>query len=97
MVKRPDVIIMDDLENDELKEPQPIRKKLRSWLNKAVIPAAHTDCKFFLIGTVLHEDSLLNNLLHRFRVFLLEKILLSSCTRVFSQPLLGGMGANITE
>lgn len=62
--KRPDVIIMDDLENDELVESQPIRKKLRSWLNKAVIPAAHTDCKFFLIGTVLHEDSLLNNLLH---------------------------------
>ena len=63
-VKRPDVIIMDDLENDDFVESATIRKKLRSWLNTAVIPSAHTDCKFFLIGTVLHEDSLLNNLLH---------------------------------
>lgn len=62
--KRPDVIIMDDLENDDFVESATIRKRLRSWLNKAVIPSAHTDCKFFLIGTVLHEDSLLNNLLH---------------------------------
>ena len=62
--KRPDVIFMDDLENDDFVESATIRKRLRSWLNKAVIPSAHTDCKFFLIGTVLHEDSLLNNLLH---------------------------------
>jgi len=61
--KRPGIFIMDDLENDEWVENPKIRKKLRSWLTKAVIPASSEQGKFFCIGTILHEDSLLNNLL----------------------------------
>lgn len=61
--KRPGIFIMDDLENDEFVENPRIRQKLRSWLNKVVIPASCENGKFFCIGTILHEDSLLNNLL----------------------------------
>lgn len=62
--RRPGIFIMDDLENDEWVENPKIRKKLRSWLTKVVIPASATDGKFFVVGTILHEDSLLNNLLN---------------------------------
>ena len=62
--RRPGIFIMDELENDEFVENITIRKKLRSWLNKAVIPSSCETGKFFIIGTVMHEDSLLNNLLH---------------------------------
>ena len=61
--KRPGVFILDDCENDEHVENPKIRKKLKSWLTKAVIPASNESGKFFMIGTILHEDSLLNNVL----------------------------------
>jgi predicted phage terminase large subunit-like protein len=62
--RRPGIFIMDELENDEFVENANIRKKLRSWLTKAVIPSSCETGKFFIIGTIMHEDSLLNNLLN---------------------------------
>jgi predicted phage terminase large subunit-like protein len=59
---RPDLVIMDDLENDELVENKARREKLERWFNAAVIPSMQKDGKLIAIGTILHYDSLLYKL-----------------------------------
>ena len=60
---RPDVIIVDDLENDEAVETEAQRQKLLNWFQKALIPCGSTTEKIIYIGTVLNYESLLNRLL----------------------------------
>ena len=60
--KRPDIIILDDIEDLEGVQSETQRKKLREWFHADVRPLSSTG-RIFVIGTVLHEDSLLNNLL----------------------------------
>ncbi len=60
---RPDLIIFDDLENDERVSTIAQRQKLKKWLTKAALPALSRDGRVILIGTVLHHDSLLQNIL----------------------------------
>jgi len=60
---RPDLIVMDDIENDENVNTPEQRRKLRSWFEKAVSKAGDTYTDIIYIGTVLHYDSLLNNVL----------------------------------
>lgn len=60
---RPDVIIVDDLENDESVETEAQRQKLMNWFQKALIPCGSTTEKIIYIGTVLNYESLLNKLL----------------------------------
>ncbi len=65
--RRPDLVVMDDVENDEAVESPARRKKLRGWFIKAVIPALDpTRGSLLCLGTVLHDDSLLMSLLHTF-------------------------------
>lgn len=61
---RPDLIVLDDIENDENVNTPEQRKKLKSWFEKAVSKAGDTYTDIVYIGTVLHYDSLLNNVLH---------------------------------
>lgn len=59
---RPDLIVVDDLEDDEAVENDDRRRKLKGWFKKALIPSlsrARGQIRF--IGTILHEDSLLMN------------------------------------
>ena len=56
---RPDLIIVDDLENDELVMNKDRRDKLRRWFNAALRPAMAPKGKLRMWGTVLHMDSLL--------------------------------------
>ena len=60
---RPDVIVVDDLENDTAIESPTQREKLRSWFQKALIPCGSINVKIFYIGTVLSYESLLNKML----------------------------------
>lgn len=60
---RPDLIVLDDIENDENVNTSEQRKKLKSWFEKAVSKAGDTYTDIVYIGTVLHYDSLLNNVL----------------------------------
>jgi predicted phage terminase large subunit-like protein len=57
---RPDLIIVDDLENDELVMNQDRREKLRRWFRGALLPALSPTGKLRMWGTVLHVDSILN-------------------------------------
>lgn len=60
---RPDFVAIDDLENDEAVMKSERREKLMNWVKRAVLPAMSPDGKVGLVGTVLHDDSLLNNAL----------------------------------
>jgi phage uncharacterized protein (putative large terminase), C-terminal domain len=60
---RPDLIVLDDIENDENVRTQEQRRKLADWFFKAVSKAGDTYTDIFYIGTILHYDSLLANIL----------------------------------
>ena len=60
---RPDLIVLDDIENDENVNTPEQRRKLKSWYDKAVSKAGDTYTDIMYIGTVLHYDSLLSNVL----------------------------------
>lgn len=61
---RPDLILLDDIENDENVRTPEQRKKMENWYFKAVSKAGnvnYTDIVY--IGTLLHYDSLLAKIL----------------------------------
>lgn len=58
--KRPDYIVGDDLENDEMVESDDRRAKLRNWVMKALLPSGSKNrCLIVFVGTILHLDSVL--------------------------------------
>lgn len=60
---RPDLIVLDDIENDENVNTPEQRRKLKNWFDKAVSKAGDIYTDIMYIGTILHYDSLLNNVL----------------------------------
>ncbi|MCT8607458.1 hypothetical protein KZ467_11745, partial [Glaesserella parasuis] len=62
---RPDLVILDDIENDEQVRNPEQRDKLHNWLKKTVLPLGSADGKLdvIYIGTILHYDSVLNRTL----------------------------------
>lgn len=61
---RPDLIILDDVENDENVNTPDQRDKLDKWFKNAVSKAGDTYTDIIFIGTVLHYDSLLVKVLN---------------------------------
>lgn len=62
---RPDLIIADDLEDEEMVKNEERRKDLKTWFNGAVMNAidrAKRDWDIIVLGSLLHEDSLVANL-----------------------------------
>ena len=62
---RPDLVVLDDIENDEQVRSPEQRDKLHDWLKKTVLPlgAAEDKLDVVYIGTILHYDSVLNRTL----------------------------------
>lgn len=62
---RPDLAVLDDIENDERVRNPEQRDKLQSWLTKTVLPLGGAGAKFDVvyIGTILHYDSVLSRTL----------------------------------
>ena len=56
---RPELIILDDVENDENVRTPEQRKKLKDWFDKAVSKCGDDYTDIVYIGTLLHYDSLL--------------------------------------
>jgi predicted phage terminase large subunit-like protein len=58
---RPDLVLLDDLENDENVKSKDQRDKLDSWVDKAIIPLGPPGGKMdiFYVGTLLHMDAVL--------------------------------------
>jgi predicted phage terminase large subunit-like protein len=67
---RPDLVICDDLENDEAVANPERREALLRWFTGTVMNLGKS-CQIFVIGTILHYDSLLSALLdeNRFKRF----------------------------
>lgn len=61
--KRPNLVVIDDLENDELVMNKERRAKLRDWVYSALIPMLSPKGKIRIVGTVLHSDSFLESLM----------------------------------
>jgi predicted phage terminase large subunit-like protein len=55
--------MVDDLEDDEAVLSPERRQKLMDWFVGALLPMGNDDCEFRVVGTILHVDSLLENLL----------------------------------
>ncbi|MCX7258019.1 MAG: phage terminase large subunit [Polaromonas sp.] len=62
---RPDLCVLDDIENDEQVRSPEQRDKLQGWLTKTVLPLGGAGAKFDVvyIGTILHYDSVLSRTL----------------------------------
>jgi len=61
---RPDLLIGDDLENDENVLTPEQRDKGTNWLFKAFLKCGGNSADVFIIGTILHYDSVLARLLN---------------------------------
>jgi hypothetical protein len=61
--KRPDLIVGDDLENDEIVMNPERREKFRRWFMNALIPCGSDNCWIRIVGTILHLDSMLQRLI----------------------------------
>lgn len=60
---RPDLIVIDDLENDEIVMNQDRRYKFKRWFYSALLPCRSQEGVVRYIGTVLHMDSMLQELM----------------------------------
>jgi predicted phage terminase large subunit-like protein len=61
--RRPDLIVGDDLENDDIVMNPERREKFRRWFMNALIPCGSDTCWVRIVGTILHLDSALQRLL----------------------------------
>lgn len=61
-IYRPDFVIIDDIEDTEKVQSADQREKLKTWFFADVMPLGKA-CRFFFVGTMLHEDCLLANLM----------------------------------
>jgi predicted phage terminase large subunit-like protein len=62
--KRPNFVICDDLENEEIVFNKETREKFSNWFYGSVIPMVSDDGIIRVVGTVLHMGSLLEGLLN---------------------------------
>ena len=60
---RPDIIMCDDMENDELVMNKERREKMRRWFQGALLPCRSDNGIVRMVGTILHMDSLLERLM----------------------------------
>jgi predicted phage terminase large subunit-like protein len=62
---RPDIVLCDDMENDELVMNKERREKMRKWFYSALLPCISSKGIVRVVGTILHMDSLLERLMPR--------------------------------
>lgn len=59
---RPDLLVLDDVEDTASVKTQEGRDKTFNWLTSEVIPAGDKNTRVIAVGNLLHEDSLLKRL-----------------------------------
>jgi hypothetical protein len=60
---RPDLIVCDDIENDEVVMNKERREKFKRWVYGALLPCRSQNGVFRIVGTILHMDSFLEGLM----------------------------------
>lgn len=61
--RRPDLVVGDDLENDEIVMNNERRDKFRHWFTGALVPILAKHGQMRLVGTILHADAQLERLM----------------------------------
>lgn len=61
---RPGLMICDDIEDPERVTSEEQRQKLHVWFTGTLLHASHPNTNVIVVGTVLHHDSLLANLVN---------------------------------
>jgi predicted phage terminase large subunit-like protein len=61
---RPGLIVVDDIENSEHVISEEQRRKMVEWFRGTLLHAGHPGTNVVVVGTVLHYDSLLANLIN---------------------------------
>lgn len=61
--RRPDLIVLDDVENDESTASELQREKLANVFYKSILNLGDEETQIIIVGTILHFDSLLNNII----------------------------------
>lgn len=62
---RPDLVILDDVEDTESVKTHEGRDKLFDWFTAEVLPVGGKRTRFVVVGNLLHEDSLMRRLQKR--------------------------------
>jgi len=62
--KRPNFVICDDLENEEIVLNKDSRRKFKSWFQGSVLPMLSDNGIIRMVGTILHMDSLLEGIMN---------------------------------
>ncbi|MCA9386213.1 hypothetical protein KC717_06220 [Candidatus Dojkabacteria bacterium] len=60
---RPDLIVLDDVENDQSVRTKEQRDKYKSTFRKSILNLGDEETQIVVIGTILHFDSLLNDII----------------------------------
>jgi predicted phage terminase large subunit-like protein len=60
---RPDLIVCDDIENDEIVMNKERREKFKRWIYGALLPSRSQNGVIRIVGTILHADSFLESLM----------------------------------
>lgn len=70
---RPDLVVVDDIEDDSSVESKDQRTKMERWFRRVVSNVVGREGRLFVIGTILHHDSLLSNLIARKDVYVTRR------------------------
>lgn len=84
---RPQLVVVDDLENDDNVLTEQQREKLRNWFMKALLPVGTPTTDYLYIGTVLHYESLLEKLLTSPQFGMWNRRKYQAVTRFSDSPL----------
>lgn len=80
--KRPDLIIGDDMENDELVMNPERREKFRVWFMNALLPTLSERGIVRIVGTILHMDAMLERFMPKDRDYNTTHTLTKSVMRL---------------
>lgn len=84
---RPDLIICDDIEDDEMVKNPERRMELQNYFDEAVVPAGEQGvCQYIVIGTILHDDSQLSKMLSKDKYQEYHKLLYQALQDYPKQP-----------
>jgi len=84
---RPDLIVCDDIEDDEMVKNPDRRKELQDYYDEAVVPAGEAGkCQYIIIGTVLHDDSQLAKMLSKDKYLEYHKIFYQALNNYPTNP-----------
>lgn len=84
---RPDLIVLDDIEDDEMVKNPDRRRELQDLYDEAVVPAGEAGvCQFIIIGTILHDDSQLAKMLSKDKYQEYHKILFQALNNYPKEP-----------